>query len=191
MAETPEPPTQRAFDGIKSIEDTTTFVGLTYDKLDITASIDRVRSPKAGAVVAFVGTTRDNFEGKSVSTLEYTTYTPLALRTLSTIINSLKSTNPTTLHAISVTHRLGIVPVGEDSIVIALSTSHRAEGWRIAEECLELVKDRVEIWKREWFVDGGVWRANRDGGKGVIEDGGGGDGEEGGVPVEYLEQEDR
>ncbi|RVD81227.1 uncharacterized protein DFL_009101 [Arthrobotrys flagrans] len=190
MAERSEPPV-RAFEGIKSIEDRNTFVGLTYDKLDITASIDRVRSPKAGAVVAFVGMTRDNFEGKPVSTLEYTTYTPLALRTLSTIVTSLKSTNSGSLHSISVTHRLGIVPIGEDSIVITLSTSHRAEGWRIAEECLELVKDKVEVWKREWFVDGGVWRANRDGGKGVPVEEAEDFKEAGGVPVEYLEQEDR
>ncbi|KAF3121933.1 Molybdopterin synthase catalytic subunit [Orbilia oligospora] len=187
MAEQPNLPV-RAFEGIKSIEGRNTFVGLTYDKLDITASIDRVRSPKAGAVVVFVGTTRDNFEGKSVSTLEYTTYTPLALRTLSSILTTLKSKNDSCLHSISVIHRLGIVPISEDSIVIALSTSHRAEGWRIAEECLELVKDKVEIWKREWFVDGGVWRANRDGGKGVEDVG---DDEAGGVPIEYLEQEDR
>ncbi|KAF3308507.1 Molybdopterin synthase catalytic subunit [Orbilia oligospora] len=179
MAEQPNPPV-RAFDGIKSIEGQNTFVGLTYDKLDITASIDRVRSPKAGAVVVFVG--------KSVSTLEYTTYTPLALRTLSSILTTLKSKNDSCLHSISVIHRLGIVPISEDSIVIALSTSHRAEGWRIAEECLELVKDKVEIWKREWFVDGGVWRANRDGGKGVEDVG---EEEAGGVPIEYLEQEDR
>ncbi|KAK6351764.1 Molybdopterin synthase catalytic subunit [Orbilia javanica] len=190
MAEdNPPPPQTRSFEGIKSIQGENTFVGLTYDKLDITASIDRVRSPKAGAVVVFLGTTRDNFEGKPITTLEYTTYPPLALRTLTTILTTLKSTNPTSLHSISVIHRLGIVPIGEDSIVITLSTSHRAEGWRIAEECLELVKDKVEIWKREWFVDGGVWRANRDGGKGAEDVGE--EEEAGGVPVEYLEQEDR
>ncbi|KAF3907218.1 hypothetical protein ABW20_dc0101347 [Dactylellina cionopaga] len=184
-------PAKRLFEGIKSIEEACTFVGLTFDKLDATTSIDRVRSPKAGAVVVFIGTTRDNFEGKTVTTLEYTTYTPLALRSLSSIATSLKSANNASLHAISIIHRLGIVPVGEDSIVIALSTSHRAEGWRIAEECLELVKDKVEIWKREWFMDGGVWRANRDGGKGEEERRDGMEHEDSQVPVEILEQADR
>ncbi|KAK6535186.1 Molybdopterin synthase catalytic subunit [Orbilia ellipsospora] len=184
MASAPEAPPKPAFDGIKSVKEGDTFVGLTFDKLDITASVDRVRSPKAGAVVLFIGTTRDNFEGKAVTTLEYTTYTPLALRSLSTITTTLKSDNSSNLHAISIIHRLGIVPIGEDSIIIALSTSHRAEAWRIAEECLEQVKDKVEIWKREWFMDGGIWRANRDGGKGTVES-------TGDVPVEVLEQEDR
>ncbi|EWC45767.1 molybdopterin synthase catalytic subunit [Drechslerella stenobrocha 248] len=162
-------PGKPAFEGIKSAGDADrgTFVGLTYDKLDITSAIDRVRSPKAGAVVVFIGTTRDNFEGKPITTLEYTTYAPLALRSLSSIVANLKSGNEPVLHAITIVHRLGVVPIGEDSIVIALSTSHRAEGWRIAEESLELVKEKVEIWKREWFVDGGIWRANRDGARGV------------------------
>ncbi|KAK6338289.1 Molybdopterin synthase catalytic subunit [Orbilia blumenaviensis] len=196
VTEYPPEPT-RAFTGIKSIEDTATntFVGLTYDKLDINASIDRVRSPKAGAIVVFVGTTRDNFEGKPITTLEYTTYPPLSLLTLSTIAKSLKTDNSHYLHSLSIIHRLGIVPISEDSIVITLSTSHRAEGWKIAEQCLEMVKDKVEIWKREWFVEGGVWRANRDGRQGVLEeeeeDDDDGEGEGGGVPVEYLEQEDR
>ncbi len=70
-------------------------------------------------------------------------------------------------------HRLGTVPIGEESILIALSAPHRRAAWRAGEEALEECKSRVEVWKREVFVgdggegeDGGVWRANRDGGVG-------------------------
>jgi molybdopterin synthase catalytic subunit len=72
-----------------------------------------------------------------------------------------------TLTAISITHRLGKVDVGEESILIAISAPHRQAGWRAGEECLEKVKEKVEIWKEEHFADGGVWRANRDGAAGV------------------------
>ncbi len=71
------------------------------------------------------------------------------------------------LVAISITHRLGQVDVGEESVLIAVSAPHRAAAWRAGEECLELVKERVEIWKEERFEDGGVWRSNRDGQAGV------------------------
>lgn len=69
-------------------------------------------------------------------------------------------------------HRLGEVPVGEDSIVIAVASVHRTEAWRAGEEALELCKERVEVWKLESFADeegegGAVWRANRDGKVGV------------------------
>ena len=65
------------------------------------------------------------------------------------------------------THRLGKVDIGEESILIAVSSAHREAAWRAGEECLEEVKKKVEVWKEEWFDDGGVWRENRDGKDGV------------------------
>ena len=66
-------------------------------------------------------------------------------------------------------HRLGVVPIGEESILIAISSPHRQAAWRAGEEALEECKEKVEVWKKEEFggEEGGVWRANRDGGVGV------------------------
>lgn len=80
------------------------------------------------------------------------------------------------LHGVAVVHRLGDVPVGEESIVVAVAATHRKEGWRAAEEVLDNVKARVEIWKWEGTVEGGGWwgdNVNCGGGGG---DGGGGGG---------------
>lgn len=57
--------------------------------------------------------------------------------------------------------------IGEESILIAVSSPHRRAAWKAGEEALEEVKAKVEIWKEEWFEDGGVWRSNRDGEQGV------------------------
>ena len=113
------------------------------------------------------GTTRDNFDGKPVTHLEYTSYPPRALRTMLSIARSVKEKY--SLTAISMIHRLGIVPIGEESILIALSAPHRGAAWRGGEEALEECKDKVEVWKLEEFggEEGGVWRANRDGVTGV------------------------
>jgi molybdopterin synthase catalytic subunit len=71
------------------------------------------------------------------------------------------------LKGIAMVHRLGVVPIGEESILIAVSAPHRQAAWRAGEEALEECKARVEVWKREEFEAGeGVWRANRDGVKG-------------------------
>ncbi len=68
------------------------------------------------------------------------------------------------LHGIAMVHRLGTVPIGEESILIAVSSSHRQAAWRAGEEALEECKAKVEVWKREEFEgEEGVWRANRDG----------------------------
>ena len=77
------------------------------------------------------------------------------------------------LTAISMVHRLGVVPIGEESILIAVSSPHRQAAWKGGEEALELCKEKVEVWKLEEFGgdEGGVWRANRDGAVGVPVDG--------------------
>ncbi|KAK3298500.1 Molybdopterin biosynthesis MoaE [Chaetomium fimeti] len=141
------------------------YVALTNSPLTIQSVTDRVRSPQAGAIVIFAGTTRDTFEHKPVAQLSYTAYTPLALQTMLTIATTLHSEH--SLHGIAMVHRLGAVPVGEESIVIAVSAAHRQAAWRAGEAALEACKARVEVWKREEFGDGeGVWRANRDGVRG-------------------------
>ena len=112
-----------------------------------------------------VGCTRDSFASQTVTHLAYSTYAPLALRSLLAIARDMRQKHA--LVGIAITHRLGRVDIGEESILIAVSAPHRGAGWRAGEECLERVKDKVEIWKEEWFEDGGVWRSNRDGQAGV------------------------
>jgi molybdopterin synthase catalytic subunit len=67
------------------------------------------------------------------------------------------------LMSIAMIHRLGVVPIGEESILIAVSAPHRHAAWRAGEEALEECKAKVEVWKKEQFEEAGVWRANRDG----------------------------
>ncbi|KAG8168017.1 hypothetical protein KVR01_003706 [Diaporthe batatas] len=139
------------------------YVGLTHDPLDPKPVMEKVRSPQAGATVLFAGTTRDNFGGRPVLNLAYQSYAPLALRTMRDIAEALKEKHG--LKGVAIVHRLGVVPVGEESILIAVSSPHRAAAWHAGEECLEEVKARAEIWKLETFEDdrSAVWRANRDG----------------------------
>ncbi|RSL38605.1 Molybdopterin synthase catalytic subunit [Fusarium sp. AF-6] len=137
-------------------------VALTHDHLNAQAIMDRVRSPSAGAIVLFAGTTRDNFGGKPVKELQYTAYRPRALRSMLTIARDVRDRHG--LRGVAMIHRLGTVPIGEESILIAVSAPHRQAAWRAGEEALEEGKAKVEVWKREEFEgEEGVWRANRDG----------------------------
>ncbi|KAH8169809.1 moaE protein [Sarocladium implicatum] len=149
-------------DEIWDISEDGCFVGLTHDHLNVQQSMDKVRSPEAGAIVLFAGTTRDNFAGKPVKELQYTAYNKLALRSMLSICRDMKEKHG--LKGISMIHRLGTVPIGEESILIAVSSPHRQAAWRAGEEALEECKAKVEVWKREEFEgEDGVWRANRDG----------------------------
>lgn len=136
-------------------------ITLTYTPLDANTHLAHVSSPAAGANVLFLGTTRDTFENRPVAQLSYTTYPLLSLKTLTAIAEEAVTKHQ--LLGVSIAHRLGVVPIGEASIAIAISSAHRAKGWRAGEEVLEACKERAEIWKREEFVDGGMeWRANAD-----------------------------
>lgn len=102
--------------------------------------------------------------GKTVTRLEYHAYTPLAIKTLHKILlrarapNSNSSSDPdpahltNTIRSISIIHRLGIVPTGQTSILIAVSAPHRREAFEVCEWILEAVKKDVQIWKREWYA---------------------------------------
>jgi molybdopterin synthase catalytic subunit len=142
------------------------YIELTPNALDSLACTRFVRSPSAGATVLFIGTTRDSFNNMPVSSLAYTSYTPLAMATLHSIASALITKHQLT--KVAIVHKLGECPIGDESIVIAVSAPHRQAAWRAGEEALEETKKRAEIWKLERFEGGeGVWRANRDGIMGV------------------------
>ncbi|OKL62814.1 hypothetical protein UA08_01877 [Talaromyces atroroseus] len=155
------------------LDDEKIYLELTYTPLDTNSILSHVSSPSAGANVLFLGTTRDSFNNRAVSQLSYTSYATLALKTLTEIAREAKrafaidsGNGNSGLIAISIAHRLGVVPISEASIAIAVSAGHRGTAWRAAESLLESCKEKLEVWKREEFVgerpEDGEWRANRD-----------------------------
>lgn len=149
-------------------EDGTAHVELRYGPLDVTFASRFIRSRTSGANVLFLGTTRDNFDNRPVSHLAYQAYPKLALNTLLKIATEVRSKHG--LEKVIIVHRLGEVPIEEESIIVGISSGHRGPGWKGAEEMLERVKERAEIWKQEWFADSqaadgqpaAVWKANKD-----------------------------
>jgi molybdopterin synthase catalytic subunit len=102
-----------------------------------------------------------------VKELQYTSYEPRALQSMLTICKMMREKHGLT--SIAMIHRLGIVPIGEESILISVSSPHRQAAWRGGEEALEECKAKVEVWKKEEFGgnEAGIWRANRDGAAGA------------------------
>ncbi|XP_022995139.1 molybdopterin synthase catalytic subunit [Cucurbita maxima] len=128
--------------------------------IDIVKYIKFVSVPQAGAVSTFSGTTRDNFEGKTVVELRYEAYVPMAIRSLKSICSSARSS--WNLHSIAVAHRLGPVPVGEISVFIAVSAVHRADAMDSCRFVIDELKASVPIWKKEVYDNGEVWKENSE-----------------------------
>jgi molybdopterin synthase catalytic subunit len=94
---------------------------------------------------------------------------PLCLSTLHSIATAARShpalaNPPAAIHHLAIAHRLGIVPTGESSIVIAVSASHRRESFALCEWLLEEVKKKAQVWKREVYADGASVEGAVDGG---------------------------
>jgi MoaE-MoaD fusion protein len=125
--------------------------------IDSGRAVAAVSGPDRGAVVVFLGTVRDHHAGRPVAKLTYSAYRPMALQGLRRIVTDLEA-SASGLRA-AILHRLGEVPVGEASVVIAVSSPHRAAAYEASRTALERLKAEIPIWKREHYVDGkAAWR---------------------------------
>jgi len=110
--------------------------------------------PDCGAVVLFLGTTRDRHEGRSVERLEYEAYRPMALAALEQA-----ERDTVERHAVAscrIVHRLGEVPPTEASVAVVVAAAHRAAAFEACRWAMERVKSAVPIWKKEHYADGGA-----------------------------------
>ncbi len=128
---------------------------VTSDKLDSKACTDNVTYPGAGGIVVFVGTVRDQTKGKTVKHLEFESYEPMAIKEMQKIADD--AVEKWGLHKMVIHHRVGLVPITEEAVVIACSSAHRKEAFAACEYAIDTLKETVPIWKKEIFEDGEVW----------------------------------
>jgi MoaE-MoaD fusion protein len=117
------------------------YARLTTEPLALDPLVERVRDPQAGAVVTFLGVTRE------VAELEYEAYPEMAERQMTEIVA--RAIEGHGLCAAAVEHRVGTVPLSEASVAIAVSAPHRDEAFAGAREIIDEIKARVPIWKKE------------------------------------------
>ncbi|KAM4879680.1 molybdopterin synthase catalytic subunit isoform 1-T1 [Sylvia borin] len=127
------------------------FVKLKCEKLSVEEVSELVVSPCCGAVSLFIGTTRNNFEGKKVIHLEYEAYTSMAETEIKKICRNIRQKWPSVKH-IAVQHRLGVVPITEASVIIAVSSPHRTESLEAVMYCINTLKASVPIWKKGMVI---------------------------------------
>ena len=133
------------------------LTGITHDPIDSESLAASIASPDCGAVVVFHGTVRNHHQGRPVARLTYSAYPSMAESRLRQIVAELEAASPGLRAAI--VHRLGEVPVGEASVVIAVASPHRAAAYEASRTALERLKAEVPIWKQERYADGEtVWR---------------------------------
>ena len=136
------------------------MIELTSHPLDPDQFTSAVRRGANGAVVTFLGTTRDNFDGKRVLTLEYEAFDEMAVKKLEEVRQELLAEFG--LDEIAIGHRIGTVGIGEISLVVAVGSPHRKEGFYACHKAVDRIKEVVPIWKKEIYEDGSRWVACED-----------------------------
>lgn len=107
-----------------------------------------------GALAEFTGVVRGQEDGQPIAALEYEAYEPMAEKVMRAIIEDLRQRHPCAF--VRVTHRVGIVPVGETAIHVAAAAPHRAAALALVTEFMDRLKQDVPIWKRRALRAGEV-----------------------------------
>jgi MoaE-MoaD fusion protein len=117
--------------------------------------VEGLKAPEDGAVVVFDGFVRNNFKGRQTLHLEYEAYEPMAYAKMRMIGAEIRERF--SVHRVAIVHRLGRLEIGETSVLIAVSSAHRAAAFDACRYAIDTLKRTVPIWKKEFFAGGAVW----------------------------------
>ncbi|MDF1595081.1 MAG: molybdenum cofactor biosynthesis protein MoaE [Acidimicrobiia bacterium] len=129
---------------------------VSADPLDIARVAESISSPESGASVIFTGTARNYSPGKTgVTHLDYEAYPEQVEAKVGAIV--VEAREKWSILHVTVAHRVGRVDVGEPSVVVAVSSAHRADAFEAARFLIDELKERAPIWKKEHWSGGADW----------------------------------
>lgn len=128
---------------------------LTTRPLDARRMEAAVAHKGAGAICTFTGVVRDSSRGRSVTHLEYEAYAEMATAQMRRIAGEIEEKWPEA--RVAMAHRTGRLEIGEPSVVVSVSSPHRAEAIAACKWGIDRLKETVPIWKKEHAADGTYW----------------------------------
>lgn len=134
----------------------TDIVRVTNDPIDVAHIIASVEDVRSGGIAFFLGTVRDHAPGKTgVTHLEYEAYGGVVEQKIGEIVVEARQRWP--LHRVAAVHRVGSLGIGEVSVMVAASASHRKDAFPAARFLIDELKSRAPIWKKEHWSGGAEW----------------------------------
>jgi len=136
------------------------MIHITGEPLNPEAITNTVRKNSNGAVLTFLGITRNFSEGRNVLYLEYEAYQPMAQNMLLQIKSEVNA--HWNIEDMAIAHRIGHLDVGDISLIVAIGSPHRKEALEASEYAIDRIKQIVPIWKKEVFEGGEEWLGDED-----------------------------
>jgi molybdopterin synthase catalytic subunit len=137
------------------VTDPVIVTGVQAEPLDAAALVSKIRRPDCGGLVVFEGSTRSPTDGRNVLRLEYEAFDKRAIAQLDAFAR--EAAAHWRLGGVVAVHRVGLVPIGEPSVLVAAAAPHRAEAFEAARWLIDTVKAEAAIWKKEIFEGGEAW----------------------------------
>ena len=128
---------------------------LTREPLNPAALTADLAAPEDGALASFLGVVRNHAEGHAVKALEYHAYEAMAEEQLAAVGRDLAERFGVAHWLLA--HRLGMLSIGDVSMVVAVASPHRQEAFEACRWAVERIKSVVPIWKKEFFADSSHW----------------------------------
>ena len=136
------------------------MIEITYDALNLNEIVDRVAQSSNGAIVTFLGTTRNHTASRKVLFLEYEAYRPMADKQLAVVAEEIRE--KWQVQDVAICHRLGRLEIGEASLAVAVASPHRQVAFEACQYSIDRIKQIVPIWKKEFFEGGEVWVGSQE-----------------------------
>ncbi len=135
--------------------DETVFIRLTRDPIQAEALVAAAKHGEDGAVIVFDGIVRNNSRGRKTLYLDYEAYEEMARKQMNELAR--QAIGRFEVRNVAMIHRLGRLQVGDTSVLIIVSSAHRAKAYEASRWLIDTLKKTVPIWKKETFADGAVW----------------------------------
>jgi molybdopterin synthase catalytic subunit len=132
-----------------------TSIKITSEKLNLHECYNFVEDASCGGISAFIGTVRNDTQGKEVTQLDFSTYKPMAIKEMQKI--AMLALKKFDIKKIAIYHAEGILQIGEIPVIIVASAKHRKAAFLACEFAIDTLKETVPIWKKEHFADGAIW----------------------------------
>lgn len=123
--------------------------------IELSRLISAVGRPDAGAIATFIGATRNYNAGREVIRLEYEAYPEMAVREMRRIAE--QAIERFSAKAVAMSHRIGVVEIGEASVAIAVCAGHRDAAFSACRFAIDRLKEIAPIWKKEHYRGGEIW----------------------------------
>jgi molybdopterin synthase catalytic subunit len=133
------------------------WIALTTEPLPPNDAVTWATTPAAGSVVTFLGVVRDHAEGRAgVRGMTYEAYEGPAAGAMQDVATEARRRWPD-IDRIALLHRVGELALSDTSVVVVVSSPHRAAGFEAARFCIDTLKETVPIWKQEHWTGGSDW----------------------------------